>query len=133
MARSHEGHSEREEGRQGQTGGPHSNLQDRSLDELRQMAGELNIEGRNRLDRDQLIEEIQRERGTGQSKGGPSTQSGGAGQSKGGSSTQSRGTGYEAGGKGQGGTRERQEPETGRQEGSRQEGERKGGSQRKRQ
>lgn len=63
MARSQEKSSNRgDEGRQGRHGKSPTNLDDRSVDELRQMAGDLNIEGRDRLDRDQLIKEIQRER-----------------------------------------------------------------------
>lgn len=63
MARSQEKGSDRgDESRQGNQGNSPTNLDDRSVDELRQMAGDLNIDNRDGLDRDQLIKEIQRER-----------------------------------------------------------------------
>jgi plasmid stabilization system protein ParE len=57
----------REEGRtpnkktQG-SGNPNTNLEDRSVDELRNIASDLNIEGRSKMKKDQLIKAIRSKR-----------------------------------------------------------------------
>lgn len=74
MARNPEDRSQRGEETRGRRGATSpTNLDDRSIDELRDMARDLGIQGRDRLDRQQLIERIQTERESGeQGSSGPS-------------------------------------------------------------
>lgn len=45
------------------TGNPNTRLEDRTVDELRQLASDMEIEGRSKMKKDQLVKAIRKQRG----------------------------------------------------------------------